>query len=61
MAKENFIVKCLHIPNRMSVKITLKYIFKEMCNEFESCAFIKILRRVSANGSLIYPTLLATK
>lgn len=27
---------------------------KNMCNEFESCAFIKILRGASANGSLIY-------
>ena len=34
----------------------LKIFFKPMCDEFESCAFIKILRGASANGSLIHPT-----
>lgn len=36
----------MNVPNVMSLKITIKYVFKEMCSAFESCAFAKILRMV---------------
>lgn len=58
---KDFIAKGLNVPNVMLLKFTVKYIFKDVCHKFKSCAFIKILRRVPSSSILIYPTLSAAK
>lgn len=60
-SSEGFHCQGLNVSNVMSLKFTVKYIFKDGCNKFKSCAFIKILRRVPSSGILIYPTLSAAK